>query len=336
MTKNQRPFKLVKWVGKSKITRSSFLPLREVVVAIPETIVQVHLYTICWNEADIFGFFFRHYDPIVTRYFIYDDGSDDGSIEVLKAHPKVELRRFSRQVGDSFVLSHQLLQNEVWKDSRGKADWIIMTAIDEHLTPANRDLGALLKNYRRYGITLAPAIGYQMISETFPSPNEWLCRSRTVGAPSRYMNKLSIFNPDAILETGFALGRHNAEPSGDLRYPSRDEIMLLHYKNMDFERTLARQMELAKRLGKTDNESSLGFHYHRSREELRSSWDEVISRSADMSSAHFKCWEAFAPPLWWRQDTHPSTGSPPTPQKANAGFFGRIGTALGSLGKINQ
>jgi Glycosyl transferase family 2 len=298
--------------------------------------VEVHLYTICWNEADILGFFFRHYDPIVTRYFIYDDGSDDGSIELLQAHPKVELRRFRREVSESFVLSHQLIQNDAWKESRGKADWIIITAIDEHLTPANRDLGGYLEKYGRDGITLAPAIGYQMISETFPAPDEWLCRTRTVGGPDRYMNKLSIFNPDAIRETGFSLGRHEAEPVGDLCYPKRDEIMLLHYKNMDFKRTLARHMELAKRLGKLDNEKGWGFHYHWAEEKLRSSWDEAIGCSADMSSDQFRCWESFEPPLWWRQkaaEPHIAPASPP--QKAAVGFVHRIGRALGGFGRRN-
>jgi hypothetical protein len=263
--------------------------------------VEVHYYTICWNEADMLRFFFRHYDPVVTRYVIYDDGSDDGAVEMLKAHPKVELRRFERVIPDSFVLSHQVLQNEVWKESRGRADWVIISDVDEHLTPANRDLDTYLERYRRQGLTVVPAVGYQMITETFPSPDEWLCRSRTVGAPNGYMNKLCIFNPDALQETAFSVGQHDAEPTGDLRWPERDEIMLLHYKNMDFERTLTRHMELAKRLGSLDNEKGWGFHYHWAREKLRSSWDDVISRSTDMSSEHFKCWECFAPPLWWRR-----------------------------------
>ena len=38
----------------------------------------VHLYTICWDEADMLGFFFRHYDSWVDRYVIYDDGSTEG------------------------------------------------------------------------------------------------------------------------------------------------------------------------------------------------------------------------------------------------------------------
>ena len=101
----------------------------------------VHLYTLCWDEADMLGFFFRHYDPFVDRYVIYDDGSTDGSREILSAHPKVELRDFPRTDPDSFVLSHRAMQNEAWKESRHRADWIVITAIDEHLHVPGRATG---------------------------------------------------------------------------------------------------------------------------------------------------------------------------------------------------
>jgi Glycosyl transferase family 2 len=93
----------------------------------------IHLYTVCWDEADMLGFFFRHYDPWVDRYVIYDDGSTDGSLEILRAHAKVEVRSFSCTEADSFVLSQNALQNEMWKESRGHADWVVITAIDELL-----------------------------------------------------------------------------------------------------------------------------------------------------------------------------------------------------------
>jgi hypothetical protein len=34
--------------------------------------VEIDIYALCWNEADLLSFFFRHYDPIVSRYFIFD------------------------------------------------------------------------------------------------------------------------------------------------------------------------------------------------------------------------------------------------------------------------
>ena len=96
--------------------------------------MSVDLYTVCWNEVDMLGFFFRHYDSWVDRYFVYDDGSTDGSLDLLARHPRVEVRRFEHTDPDSFVLSHQAFHNTVWKESRGQADWVVITALDEHLS----------------------------------------------------------------------------------------------------------------------------------------------------------------------------------------------------------
>jgi hypothetical protein len=91
----------------------------------------VHLYALSLNETAMLGFFFRHYDEIVDRYFIYDDGSTDGTLEMLRAHPKVECRRFERLVPDSFTLSAHHFHENVWKQSRGRSDWVFLTPIDE-------------------------------------------------------------------------------------------------------------------------------------------------------------------------------------------------------------
>ena len=48
--------------------------------------MRIDLYTLCWNDADMLGFFFRHYDRFVQRYIVYDDGSTDQSLEILHAN----------------------------------------------------------------------------------------------------------------------------------------------------------------------------------------------------------------------------------------------------------
>src|SRR5215211_8196051 len=102
----------------------------------------IHAYAICWNDARQLDFFFRHYDPIVERYVIFDDGSTDGSLERLRRHPKVDLRRLVRSHPASFVLSELELFNNCWKESRGTenrapADWVIVCSLDEHLVHAD-------------------------------------------------------------------------------------------------------------------------------------------------------------------------------------------------------
>jgi hypothetical protein len=262
----------------------------------------VHLYTLCWNEADMLGFFFRHYDPWVDRYVVFDDGSTDGSLDILRGHPKVELRRFERVVSDSFVLSHQRLQNEVWKESRGNADWVVITAVDEHLRPAGgQNPGDYLAVAAGAGITAIPCLGFQMISHDLPDPGETLARTRTRGAPYHMMNKLSLFDPEAIRETNFTRGRHKAQPTATVVYPPRDELMLLHYKFIGFEQTLRRLGELHSGLGSRDVENRWGGQYQWSESRLRDAWQIVEERAVDTGAPGFTPWTtAPVAERWWR------------------------------------
>ena len=122
--------------------------------------MKTHLYTLCWNEADMLEFFFRHYDPWVDRYIVFDDQSTDGSIEILKANPKVELRHHNRIYPDSHIMSQMELLNTIWKESRGSADWVIMVDIDEHLFVPDIPMQEVLERYKAQGVTLVPALGY--------------------------------------------------------------------------------------------------------------------------------------------------------------------------------
>ena len=260
----------------------------------------IHLHTICWNEVDMLGFFFRHYDAWVDRYVIYDNGSTDGSLELLGRHPKVDVRRFQRAHPDSFVLSHQVLHNEAWKESRAKADWVIVTALDEHLHVGGRTVLNYLVECKELGITAVPALGYQMISERYPAPGDLLCATCTWGAPSSWMDKLSIFNPDAVVETGFAAGRHSADLRGDLRLPDQDELMLLHYKYLDFDRTLQRHRALGGAIGDHDISQGWGFHYGWSAEQLREDWERFMTQAIDVAQPGFQPLRTRESPPWWR------------------------------------
>jgi hypothetical protein len=263
----------------------------------------IHLYTICWNERDMLGFFFRHYDPWVDRYIIYDDGSDDGSLDLMRRHPKVEVRRFARVNPDSFVLSHREMHNEAWKESRGLADWVIVTAIDEHLELAGGgDQRAYLQECRSAGVTLVPAIGYQMIRRQFPDPAWRLASKVTTGAPYDVMSKLSIFDPNAIVSPGFGVGRHRAQPEGKVRYPAHDRMMLLHYKYLGFVTAYRRQRALAQGLGTTDIQNRWGRQYLRGPFNHLRTWWNFERKAVDVGRPGF---DPSSPPghkgrIWWR------------------------------------
>jgi hypothetical protein len=268
----------------------------------------VHLYSLCWNEADILGFFFRHYDPWVDRYVIYDDGSTDGSLDLLASHPRVEIRRFEREHPDSFVRSQQALQNRVWRESRGRAAWVVVTALDEHLFVPGRSMGEFLNEAAADGVTAIPALGFQMLADEMPPPGELLCATCRFGMPDAAFNKLSLFNPQAIDEINFAPGRHSAAPVGTLRFPARDELLLLHYKFLGFERFVARCQQLRTGLGQADFAAGYGEHYSIQYADLRTFWDIVKSVSIDISSPDLALWPTHPGVRWWRD---PAFSLPP-------------------------
>jgi glycosyltransferase involved in cell wall biosynthesis len=259
----------------------------------------VHLYTVCWDEADMLGFFFRHYDPWVSRYVIYDDGSTDGSLDILRAHPRVELRTFARSEAESFVLSHRRLQNEAWKESRGQADWVVVTAIDEHLHVPGFAMTDYLAEEADRGVTLIPALGFDLNHPDMPGDTGLLTERVPRGRPRLAFNKLSLFKPEALRETGFGPGRHDATPRGDLCLPARDTLLLWHYKHLGFERNADREAAQAERLGRTDRALGLGQHYLWGRQRLRAFWDEMERESVDLREV--VPGEVCIRPLWWEE-----------------------------------
>lgn len=259
-----------------------------------------HLYTLCWNEAKTLGFFFRHYDPFVDRYIIYDDGSTDGSIEKLEAHPKVELRKWVRPYPDSFILSQREWMNTVWKESRVNADWVIIVDIDEHLFHPRRSIKDYLQSCKDQGVTFVPALGYQMISDEFPKAEEHLCYTRTCGAPFYRMSKPGVFNPKAIEESNIALGRHTAKASGKIIFPPHDEMLLLHYKFLGFEDTFERYEDQEKKLGVQDKAEWRTPFFFSSRSYFQRRWRNFQKNVTDLSSPDFNPGKDHSGKVWWR------------------------------------
>jgi len=259
----------------------------------------VHHYAITWNEARVLGFFFRHYDPVVDRYVIFDDGSTDGTLDMLRAHPKVELRRLQRSHPDSLVLSMLDVYNEAWKESRDKADWVFISNIDEHLHHPR--LADYLAECRSRGVTAIPALGYQMVSAVFPDAAAKLSDTVRQGAPNLSMSKLQIFDPNAVREINYEPGRHRARPRGRIRWPARDELMNLHYKLLERDYVRDRHAAMGKALGAGDIKQGFALAYLWKAEELDRFWDEFADRTVDIGAPGFEPWSSHHEQRWWRE-----------------------------------
>jgi glycosyltransferase involved in cell wall biosynthesis len=238
--------------------------------------VTIHVYALCWNEARMLPHFFSHYDGIVDRYFVFDNGSTDRSLEILASHPAVTLGHF-RFTGDSLVQAAIDQHNGNWKSSRGAADWVIVCDVDEHLY--HEDLRGYLARCREAGVTVIVPDGYVMISEEFPLDPEPLHRLVRRGMRMTSDDKPIVFDPGRIDDIGFAPGRHLACPVGDVVVPATREVKLLHYRFLGLEYVVARYAELATGLRARDIAMGWGHQYLWDRARIVQRFEEVRDHS---------------------------------------------------------
>lgn len=260
----------------------------------------VHLYAACWNEVKMLGFFFRHYDPWVDRYVMYDDGSTDGTLDILRGHPKVDLRTLDRTDPDSVMRSQTAMFNSAWKQSRDVADWVVLVDIDEHLHLAGgADVRSYLAAQRGLGVTLIPALGFNMVSLDMPVDEGRLVDVVRRGVAARALNKLLVFDPGAVEETTVGHGRHVAAPSGRLLLPARDELMLCHFRQLGLRHWQGRADELAERLGPGDRADGLAGNWLYPREYRAERWPMILAKSIEVNGPGFVADQEAEGPLWW-------------------------------------
>ncbi len=247
--------------------------------------MRIHVFSVCWNEAKMVGFFLRHYGAFAERIVVYDENSTDGTASILRSEANVTLKRFVRTAPDSFELSKKSVYDACWKESRGAADWVIIVDMDEHVHHPR--LVAMLAEYKRAGITFVPTLGFQMFSEEFPGEGERLSITRTLGAPNQWYSKPIVFDPDAVDELNLAIGGHGAQPTGTIVSPTQDELMLLHYKYLGLDYVVSRNRVLDGRRGPKDVENGWSWHYTRTPEQIREIIEKDAAKLVDISAPDF-------------------------------------------------
>jgi hypothetical protein len=148
-----------------------------------------------------------------------------------------------------------------------------------------------------YGITTIPALAFQMIADDFPFAGEHLAVTRRRGVALDHYNKLSIFDPDAVTETRYAVGRHTAAPEGDIRYPRLDRLLLFHYKFLGMDYLSSRYALLSRGLGSHDKSKKWGVQYDLPRNELEAEFARLRAAAFDVTGRTSR---TLTRQKWWR------------------------------------
>ncbi|MCU0600175.1 MAG: glycosyltransferase family 2 protein [Desulfobacterales bacterium] len=235
--------------------------------------MKIHYYGVVWNEAPMLPYFFRHYDSIVERYVIFDDGSDDGTLEILTRHPRVEIRPFASE-NESFIETALILFDQVWKQSRGVADLVLSCDVDEFLW--HPQMKEFLSKSLADGCTIFRPRGWQMFHESFPITSGQIYEEVHHGCRDKDFDKVCLFDPNRIDEIHWAAGGHTSAPTGQVKWGSDDQLLLLHFKLLGVPYVVARYAALKTRLGRRDREKAWGWHYGMSEQEIREMFSTAV------------------------------------------------------------
>jgi hypothetical protein len=214
----------------------------------------IHCFTSMRNESYMAPFFLRHYEEFCDKIFVWDDESTDGTLELLKAHPLVEILPLEiHGIDDAY---NQKIRSETYRRlSRGIADWVMIVDCDEFFYSPH-----LLENLEfqmRLPNSSIMAEGWQMISEDYPAvaTTENLYDKIKEGVQDHMYDRL-IFDPDLDVTVG--IGHHSYSLNG---YPTRiSGIKLLHFKYMGLEYMSKRNAKAYKRLVKNNLDHGWGIH----------------------------------------------------------------------------
>ncbi len=219
-----------------------------------QTQMRIHLYTICWNESRLLPYFLRHYQQFCESIIVYDNGSDDGSKELIESHPLCELRHIDShgEMREEILLE---VKGQKWKGSRGLADWVICCDVDEILYHPR--LLQFLKECGDAGVTIPVPTGFQMIVDHFPEYPGQIYDEVHAGLPDECYSKRVIFNPGTIREINYSAGCHTAEPEGDVHERSDAALKLLHFRFLGLDYLVSRFTALRRRQSQFDREHGL-------------------------------------------------------------------------------
>jgi glycosyltransferase involved in cell wall biosynthesis len=182
--------------------------------------MKIDLYVTVYNDSDIFPFFINYYFPLVDRITFIENGSTDGTVELIMACAKKNgpvIRIYKTGMTWWDWDAGLRIRNEIWKDS--DYDWIFFIDIDEIIFKPR--LREFLKNT---DCDIMKLKGYQMVSDKFPARGTKITDIKN-GILFPMEDKYAIYRNTADIH---CINAHSIFPTKSKI--CEGEIKLLHYK----------------------------------------------------------------------------------------------------------
>jgi hypothetical protein len=225
-----------------------------------------HVYAINWNEERLLPNLFKYYHQ-ADKIFILDNMSDDFSHQIINKNNGIIIPFDTNGKFDDFT--NQNIKNNIWKQSKGIADFVIVQDLDEFLffPEYPNDIKSALKYLKNKDITIIISKGYNMYcTDDFYDNilNDQLISASIMNGSRNPQecdyDKPNCFNPNEIEEINYTPGSHQIiDPKGKINIEHYG--IILHYKYIGKNYLFKRYPQLSDRLSSTNIEYKMGIQY---------------------------------------------------------------------------
>lgn len=161
--------------------------------------MSITVLTICKDEREMIPFFLAHYSTFADRIIVWDEQSTDGTREIIKAHPKAELREWPHKGLDDQRFIHAV--NSYYREFQDST-WVMWPDVDEFLYHPN-----MLKLLSESQEPMIAATGYALISKDgFPRGAGQIYEQVKTGFPQPNYDKIICWRPQFLVQ--HTIGRH--------------------------------------------------------------------------------------------------------------------------------
>ena len=240
--------------------------------------MKIEVFTFCWNERDILPWAMASWRRYADRVTVFDNGSNDGSREMLQAYGcKVEDVR-SDHLDNKWLRD---MKNECWKYARKRADLVVVADMDEII--GGRDPRRELERMHQEGGTVCRLKWYNLMWDERPAivSGQTVEQSNPLCCYDEHPKTL-VFNPNTVGNINYGMGAHQSDPKGVLRW-WEGGVYLFHVNHgLSLADRIADYKRLDERRGQNDRARGFGCHYGFSESRIRQEWAAARAKAVNL------------------------------------------------------
>lgn len=227
-----------------------------------------------YNHIDIFPFIYDYWKRFAAHVYVFDNGSNDGSLEKFKEHEDyITVIDFSHRTGGKLCDSVNIdIKNNYWKEIKDDYDYILICDFDEALYC--EDLDRILDIcdekkidmiYPKYCDMCDDMLKPYTPGKLYHELNPYCVNKnvlRTCGV--QYMDtKLWMINPKTVIDTNWDVGQHHNRARSINSTSARiNNLYIFHLHYISLELAIKTYMKNKETMSDENRRKGWGIQYN--------------------------------------------------------------------------